>query len=792
MEGKIKARELVVYSFFRTNLHSSVELLMIAAPYTLLTLAMTYPLILYFGRAIPGWQGDQEFFVWSLWWIKYALVDLHTNFGLTNYVFYPNTVNLLSADQSPVNGLLSVILQPAFGVIGSFDALYLFSFVASGIGTYMLLRYLGCSRYAAFLGGAIFAFAPYRFAHSFGHFGLLTTEWIPFFVLCLAKAIREGRSTYFALAPLFFFMTVYGDAYYAVILGALSVVLLLLHWKQVSAKAFIKKAVRIGVPASLVLGAPLLWLGIDAIERHSLSNVAPAPWEVVFYSADVIAYMIPSVFNLFVGRYVSGIASRFTGNSAESTITLGYMTLFLVGYAVAKLRKSRDVKVWGVVMIVFFLLSLGPVLHIMGRTTFTEFQVTVPMPYIVLYELLPVMRAFRGICRFALVVMLGATILSGLAITDILSKISLRLPRLSRIAAAAMLAIILLEFAVAPIPMHVISVSPFYRDLAEDTRDFAILDLPQDPRMTEAGFELAYLYMYYQTIHHKKIVGGIIPRAPESIMDFTDRAPIVSDLVNPLKCTDRCDSPDIISVDATVAQNVLAYFGIQYVILHRDIGLEKRMHLDQRLLSIFFDGYPPIYEDEHISVYRTVGPDHFLPFLRLENGWGDLEIFPMNIPTRWISNDSSITVFNPSSTSIQLQFSAASLHGPRTLEVYADNQLVTTLGVPENRFRTFQIILGAIPGQPITIRLHPREWCEIPKSLGINEDPRCLSVVFREFQVTEVGAGSEQQHSFSVTTKDNHNDLCLDVSWSPACEASCKISRIVGPMRSTHDRRGCG
>jgi len=724
------------------------ESLVVTVLYAIITLAMTYPLIFVWRSAIPGWAGDGEMFVWSLWWMKYALVNLHSNPGLTTYIFYPSTVNLLSADSTPMNGLLSVALQPLLGVLGSYDALYLFSFIGSGIGTYMLLRYKNCSKSAAFLGGAIFAFAPYRFAHGFGHFGLLTTEWIPFFALYLVRSIREARSLYFVLTPLFFFMTVYSEAYYALHLAMLFVVILLLDWKLVRKKDFIKKLLTVSVPVSLLLGAPLLWLVLDAMVRHSLSNVVQTLGEATWYSADLVGYLIPSVFNPLLGRYVSGITSRFTGNSCEYTTSLGYVTLFFVGYAVARLRKVRDVRVWSLVALIFFLLSLGPILHVMGQTSFTRFNISVPLPYRLLYELFPPIRITRVASRFSIIAMLAASVLVGLALTDFLRRTSLRLrPSRMNMIVATILSLVLIEFAVVPMAVHTVPVSPFYYSLRKETEDFAILDLPQDPRMREAGFEIAYLYMYYQTIHQKKMVGGIIPRAPDSILEFTDCAPVVSDLVYPF------NSPDIIKIDASIAQNVLGYYGIRYVILHRNLGLEDRMRRDQILLSRFFDA-SPVYEDELISVYHAIPPQRFLPFLRLESGWNALEAWPPGIPTRWISGDAGVTIFNPESTIIQLQFSALSLQGPRTVEVYADSRLVCSLQVPENRFQVFQVRLQAMPGCPIAIRFHSREQCRTPKSLLINEDSRCLSIAFRDISVSEVlGAGTLSERNSHTTTE---------------------------------------
>lgn len=759
MDEKIKRRELVVYSFFRAILHSSVELLMIAALYTLLTLAMTYPLILYFGRAIPGWQGDAEIGVWSLWWVKYALMNLHTNFGLTEYIFYPNTVNLLSADLSPVNGLLSLVLQPVVGVIGSYDGLYLFSFVASGIGTYMLLRYLGCSRYAAFLGGAIFAFAPYRFAQGMGHFALLTTEWIPFFALYLTKTIREGKPLHFVLAPFFFFMTVYSEAYYAVFTMLLGIMIIALHGRLIT-KSFLKRCATIAIPASFLLATPLLMLVIDAIGRHSLSGPSPlagtSAGEAVLYSADLLGYFIPSVFSPIAGQVVySGIASHFTSNATEYTTSLGYVTLIFICYAALRMRKFTEVRIWTCILVASMLLSFGPVLHIMGRTTFTEFQVSIPMPYIILWKLLPAFRVFRVSSRFAVIVMLAASVLVGFAMTDFLRGLNVRLPRASKILAMGVLALLLVEFAVVPIPVHAVPVSPFYYHLSKEPGGYAILDLPQDPRIGENGIDVTDLmYLYYQTIHQKRIVGGAIPRAAENILEFTDSTPIISDLVYPFKCVLACSSPDIITEDAAVAQNVLGYYNIRYAILHKDLGHELRVKLDQTLLDNFFKGYPPVYEDEDISVYRVVTPDHFQPFLSLEYGWGPLEIFPTNMPTRWMSSDSGVTIFNPASTTMQLGFSAASLHGTRTLEVYADNELVATLKVPDNRFETLRVTLFGKPGKTISVQLRSKEACETPKSLGINEDSRCLSMAFRNLSVTELGAGTEEKAPLVTVSKE--------------------------------------
>jgi hypothetical protein len=54
--------------------------------YTLLTVLMTWPLATVFTTRLPdgtdGWQ-----YLWNLWWMKTALVDLHTSPFHTPYLY---------------------------------------------------------------------------------------------------------------------------------------------------------------------------------------------------------------------------------------------------------------------------------------------------------------------------------------------------------------------------------------------------------------------------------------------------------------------------------------------------------------------------------------------------------------------------------------------------------------------------------------------------------------------------------------------------------------------------------
>src|SRR5512136_240035 len=78
----------------------------------LLTCITLNNLILNFCTLIPGdTSHDYAIPFWSLWWAKHALLDLHINPMFTNYILFPNTVNLSLHSHILTLGILSLPFQ---------------------------------------------------------------------------------------------------------------------------------------------------------------------------------------------------------------------------------------------------------------------------------------------------------------------------------------------------------------------------------------------------------------------------------------------------------------------------------------------------------------------------------------------------------------------------------------------------------------------------------------------------------------------------------------------------------
>ena len=78
------------------------ENLLVLALYTLLTLALTYPVLLFLKTKVPGGPEDNFHFLCELWFVSHALFDLHKSPFLDPDVFVPFGFSLFNnQDLSP-------------------------------------------------------------------------------------------------------------------------------------------------------------------------------------------------------------------------------------------------------------------------------------------------------------------------------------------------------------------------------------------------------------------------------------------------------------------------------------------------------------------------------------------------------------------------------------------------------------------------------------------------------------------------------------------------------------------
>jgi hypothetical protein len=150
----------------------------------------------------------------------------------------------------------------------------------------------------------------------------------------------------------------------------------------------------------------------------------------------------------------------------------------------------------------FAALSLGPFIYLAGVNTY------VPGPWALL-RYVPIVDAARTPTRFSIVAALGVAIL----LAGALAALGRRFPQRRRLVTATVGVLLLLELIPAPRTLYSAKVPAFYKTIAADPRPVRVMHLPfgvRDGTFTAGDFSARYLY--YQTVHEKRLIGGYLSR----------------------------------------------------------------------------------------------------------------------------------------------------------------------------------------------------------------------------------------------------------------------------------------
>ena len=140
--------------------------------------------------------------------------------------------------------------------------------------------------------------------------------------------------------------------------------------------------------------------------------------------------------------------------------------------------------------------------------------------------------------------------------------------------------------------------SAFYEKLAQDTDDYAVLNVPVSFAGARGG---AYIYEYAQTIHHKPIVSGYIAREPDRVEERYAWSSFIEAVRQRVYEKDkrlRLGAEGLADASSSLGQ-----LGVRYVIAHRPLFKAaewKRVNawLERALGE-------PVHEDHWIRAYRA-------------------------------------------------------------------------------------------------------------------------------------------------------------------------------------------
>jgi hypothetical protein len=599
--------------------------------------------------------GDAHWYLWWLWWVNTAVRE-GKNPCFTDRLLYPTGAPLyLAADLT--SAAVSLPLQAAFGLVTAYNLTLLLALLFSAWAMYRLAYRTTGSREGALVAGAIFAFSPLMIsAASSAGLALVNAGFMLLSVAFLLE-LDGGRLLTAVLAACAIAAATFTTFYQTLFLTLFAA--LLFCWKLVGLGAggewdrLLSFARRLAVSAALalLLVAPIL---VPALRLASRNNLAQLPREwVASFSAGALEPFRPNALSPFFGH-----------GKGHPPLSLGYVPLLLA--LLGAWHSRRRGAFWGVVALVFYLLSLGPVLKVGQHRWDLWF-----LPYNLLYAT-PLGKIPRTPFLFLIVVSMALAVLASWGVVWLRQQVhALAGGRAAAAATIVALTLVLVEWFPTPRPVAAMAVPPFYTALAHGPSG-ALLEVP--PVQASA--------FYAQTVHGRPIVGGYVGRPTEEALRNLE-VPFVRQMwLGSDDALRELTDPDVFEGPTALAHaaELLDAYGIRYVVLHKTWG---RWVALRPLLDQAFPAEMLSWDDAEIRAYRIPAspPGGREPgvVMGLGPGWNPPEMAAGRL-IRWAEQSGTVALFLLDAKPRTVRFVAwvAGYRDTRRLEARLNGQLVTT------------------------------------------------------------------------------------------------------------------
>jgi hypothetical protein len=206
------------------RLHAGVVL-----AYATIAIAFTWPLAANLGtRLTGGTGGDTGVYVWNQWVFRHEFRENGSFPYFTDTLFgAERPANLSLHNYTRFQNLIAAPLIGRFGVVTTFNLVYLSMTVLMAYATFLLARHVTRSAAESWIAGLLFAWSPLMVTRGMGHFSLVAAAPLPIFLLLLMRGDGHERLRDAVLLGVAMAWAASTDVYYAVyclLIGAIFVV----------------------------------------------------------------------------------------------------------------------------------------------------------------------------------------------------------------------------------------------------------------------------------------------------------------------------------------------------------------------------------------------------------------------------------------------------------------------------------------------------------------------------------------------------------------------------------------
>jgi hypothetical protein len=512
-------------------------------------------LIVHFTTAMPGivklqanndlQPSEFDIFFWNLWWVRHAVFDLHVSPLYTNFVVYPFVSPLAGHTLALLWGILSAPFQTIFGLIPTFNAITVLSFVLAGTTMYAFVRKHVQRPSVALLAGLIFAFTPAMIQRaSVGHLDKISIFWLPLCLLLWDKVIETRRWTWAVITGLCLYLSLLTDfqqtMWALLLLGPYVIFTLLRVNSKDEGSSTFKRAALLVTPLALAFIIPALFAPLPQLLEANKLNYPPARLEDTAY-------------------FAFQVQNLFTPN-ANGDFTIGLLLPILGLMSIPFIRRDGERWFWLIVAAVCFILALGPFVEVGGTR--------IDLPYALVHRLLG--NQYRTPMRFMTPAVLALAMVICLTLDRSVFRWKWLIDRVwaQRVVVAVLMLLFVWDYGLwQPFPITTMPDYQAYRAIAQEPGDFAVLELPLGVRTGFAVVGRGETLQYYAPFHQHPTPTGYLSRLPNEVLDYFYSDPLLGAL------TLSHGLPSQAEVDAQLGQ-LIKDWNIGYVVLHTEL-LEK-------------------------------------------------------------------------------------------------------------------------------------------------------------------------------------------------------------------------
>jgi hypothetical protein len=479
--------------------------LAVGVGFVLLSLWVTWPLVLHLDEALPGDLGDPLLNAWILGWDADRLA--HAFAGLWDApIFYPYHHTLAFSEHLlgiavPVAPIVWLTARPFV----AYNVAFVASFALAGIGMWRLARRLTGRDDAAILAGAIFAFAPARLGH-IGHLQVLMSGWMPLALLALHRYIDTGSRRTLAAFAAAFVVQGLSNGYYVYFL---TVPVAIVAVQALATRAAERRRLAAGLLVSAIcIGAafaPIAAVYYDVRQTYGFQRTES---EVTSFGADLGAYLHGNEALRPPIRIWRALPHVDKPAGPEGEVFPGAMALALAGAALwSRLRSAPHGQGPGSAVALYTTIAAAAVVLSLGaQPAAWGWPLPIGAVYRWMFMHVPGFNGLRVPARFSSVVLLGIAVLASAGF----ASLTARWPANARLAGVMVaLVVVLLEGTGGAMPLAFLK--PHGRpDRAayiwiRDAGAGAVLELPAGE--LDTGL-ISYRYEYQTLVHRHPIVNG--------------------------------------------------------------------------------------------------------------------------------------------------------------------------------------------------------------------------------------------------------------------------------------------